>query len=79
MVDRSSLYILDDYKSISDTNDYVASASLKDEMINSMESILKNEVKINEEKDKGRKLISAVKNMIVIGTRNTISKIKKLY
>ena len=62
MVDRTSLYVVSDYKAISDTNDFVVSNSLQDEMIGSLDSGFKNEIKTNEEQDKGKKFISAIKN-----------------
>lgn len=71
MVDRSSLYVLDDYKSISDANDYVASTSLRDEVVSSLDSGFKNEIKHNED---NKKFISAVKNKDFEEALNVITK-----
>lgn len=74
MVDRSSLYVLEDYRAISDTNDYVASVSIRDEMVSSLDSGFKNEIKSNEDKDKNNKFISAIKNKDFDEALNVISK-----
>jgi len=62
MVDRSSLYVVDDYKSISDANDYVASTSLQDEVVNSLDRSFKQEVVNSEKQDNAVKAMNAVKN-----------------
>lgn len=49
MVDRSSLYVLDDYKAISDANDMVVTDPLQDKVINSLDNSFRNEIKTNEE------------------------------